>query len=101
MHLTSIKKEEIKDFTRTLWDTFRNSVKRWLGFQGESQRIAETYKHCPEIEFSNVPEGYTHSTYYRCFIDKKRLDAAEKRVTQHPKADNDHKGQSMSSGSST
>lgn len=41
MHLTSIKKEETKDFTRTRWDTFRNCVKRWLFLQGENQRIAK------------------------------------------------------------
>lgn len=102
MHLTSIKKEETKDFTRTRWDTFRNSVKRWLGLQGENQRIAETYKHCLEIEFENVPEdaGF-HSTCYRRFIDKKRLDAAEKRVTQRPEVQDAHKDQSVSSSSST
>ncbi|KAL1268455.1 hypothetical protein QQF64_033818 [Cirrhinus molitorella] len=102
MHLTSIKNEKTQDFTRTRWDTFRNSVKRWLGLQGESQRIAETYKHCVEIEFDNVPEdaGF-HSTCYRRFIDKKRLDAAEKRVTQRPEAQDAHRGQSMSPGSST
>ncbi|KAI2644853.1 Protein Son [Labeo rohita] len=49
--------------------------------KGESQKIAETYKHCLEIAFDRVPEdaGF-HSTCYRRFIDKKRLDAAEKRV---------------------
>lgn len=73
MHLTSVKKEEKKEFTRTRWDTFRNSIKQWFGLQGESQRIAETYKHCLEIEFDNIPEdaGF-HSTCYRRFIDKKR-----------------------------
>lgn len=99
MHLTSIKKEEIKDFTRTRWDTYRNCVKRWLGLHGENQTIAETYKHYLEIEFDNVPEdaGF-HSTCYRRFIDKKRLDAAEKRATQRVEAQ-DH-GQSVASGSS-
>ena len=66
MHLTSIKKEKTKYFTR--WDTFRNRAKRWLGLQGENQKIAETYKHCLEVD--NVPEdtGF-HSTCYRRFID--------------------------------
>lgn len=98
MHFTSIKKEETKDFTRTRWDTFRNCVKRWLFLQGENRRIAETYKHCLEIEFDNVPEdaGF-HSTCYRRFIDKKRLDAAEKRATQRPEAQD--QGQSVPSGS--
>ena len=98
MHLTSIKKEQIKDFTLTRWDTFINSVKRWLALQGENQRIAETYKHCVEVEFDNVPKdaGF-HSTCYRCFIDKKCLDAAEKRITQFPEAQDAHKVQSASS----
>lgn len=71
MHLMSIRKEETKDFTHTRWDTFRNCIKRWLDLQGESQKIAETYKHCLEIEFDRVPEdaGF-HSTCYRRFIDK-------------------------------
>lgn len=88
MHSASIKKEETKDLTRTRWDTYRNSVKRWLGLHGENQRIAETYKHCVEIDFENVPEdaGF-HSTCYRRFIDKKCLDA--------------HKDQSVSSSSRT
>ncbi|XP_048853374.1 uncharacterized protein LOC125721594 isoform X1 [Brienomyrus brachyistius] len=102
MHLTSIKKEEAKDFTRTRWDTFRNCIKRWLDLQGESQKIAETYKHCLEIEFDRVPEdaGF-HSICYRRFIDKKRLDAAEKRVSRRPEAGDDHNtDQSVSSGNS-
>lgn len=91
MHLMSIKKEETKDFTCTRWDTFRNCIKRWLELQGESQKIAETYKHCLEIEFDRVPKdaGF-HSTCYWRFIDKKRLDATEKRVSRCPEAGDDH-----------
>lgn len=42
-----------------------------------------------------------HSTCYRRFIDKKRLDAAEKRVTRRPEVQDAHKDQSVSSSSST
>ena len=102
MHLPSIKKEQIKDFTRTRWDTFTNSVKRWHALHGENQRIAETYKHCLEVEFDNVPkEAGFHLTCYRRFIDKKRLDTAEKRVTQFPEAQDAHKVQSAASSCSS
>ncbi|KAJ8391118.1 hypothetical protein AAFF_G00097390 [Aldrovandia affinis] len=83
MHLMTVKNEEAQDFTRTRWDTYRNTITRWLGLKGESQSMAETYKHCIDIEFENVPEdaGF-HPTCYRRFIDKRRLELAEKRVAR-------------------
>ncbi len=38
MHLASVKKEGMEDFTKT-----RSSVQQWLDLHGESQRVAETY----------------------------------------------------------
>ncbi|XP_042593641.1 uncharacterized protein LOC122139558 [Cyprinus carpio] len=82
-----------------MWLPLRLTMILWMG---ENQRIAETYKYCLEIEFENVPEdaGF-HSTCYRHFIDKKRLDVAEKRVTQRPEVQDAHKDQSLSSSRST
>ena len=70
MHVKSIKKEKTKYFTCLRWDTFRNRAKRWLSLQGENLKIAETYKHCLEVELDDAPEdtGF-HSTCYRRFID--------------------------------
>ncbi|KAJ8411952.1 hypothetical protein AAFF_G00142190 [Aldrovandia affinis] len=85
MHLISVQKEAVQDFTQTRWDTYRTNLQRWLHLQGESKEIAETFKHCVDINFDNIPEdaGF-HATCYRRFIDKKRLVAAEKRVKQTP-----------------
>ena len=76
--------EDVKDFTRTRWDTYRACVKKWLPLHGESTAVlAETYKHCVDVDFDNIPEdaGFHASCYIR-FIDKKSFSAAEKRVTQ-------------------
>lgn len=98
----AIKKEETKDFTRTRWGYIQKQRQTVAWLHGENRRIAEIYKHCLEIEFGNVPEDAgVHSTCYRRFIDKKRLDADEKRVTQRPEAQDAHEGQSVSSGSRT
>lgn len=75
MHLTSIKEDETKDFTRKPWDTFRNCIKRWLGLQDESQKIAETYKQCLKQCLTVCPKtlGFT---CYMGIIYIKTLDAA-------------------------
>ena len=85
VHLASVKKEDVQDCTRTRWETFINSAKRWLRLPavGESHAIAQAYERCIERTlkiFLKMP-GF-HATCYRRFIDKKRLDAAEKRTTQ-------------------
>ena len=84
MHLTYVNKEPIQDFTAKRWETFKNCVERWLCLSGESKTIPETYKHCVTIDFSNIPEdaGF-HATCYRRFIDRKRLDSAEKHSREH------------------
>lgn len=89
MHLTSIKEDETKDFTRKPWDTFRNCIKRWLGLQDESQKIAETYKQCLKQCLTVCPKtlGFT---CYMGIIYIKRLDAAEKRVSWRPESGGDH-----------
>ena len=83
MHVLSVQKEDVQDFTETRWETYRSCVKRWLCLGGESNALAETYKHCVDLDFNHVPEdaGF-HATCYRRFIDKKRLISAEKRGTQ-------------------
>ena len=102
MHLASVKKEEVQEFTRTRWITYTNSAKRWLRLPaGESNTIAQSYEHCIEMDFENVPQdaGF-HATCYRRFLDKKHLDAAEKRTTQCSEDQDADTGESAASGSS-
>ena len=81
MHVTSVRNEEVNDFTITRWDTYRNCLQRWLCCHGESHKVAETFKSCIDVEYNDIPDdaGF-HLTCYRRFIDKKRLDSAEKRA---------------------
>ena len=81
MHVTSVRNEEVNDFTITRWDTYRNCLQRWLCCHGESHKVAETFKSCIDVEYNDIPDdaGF-HPTCYWRFIDKKRLDSAEKRA---------------------
>ena len=78
MHFVSVKNEGVEDFTQTRWDTYRNAVKQWLCLD-----VAETFKHCVDLDFAHVPEdaGF-HATCCRRFICKRRLCFAEKRCTR-------------------
>ena len=83
MHLLSVLNEDVQDFTQTWWETYRTSLRRWLCLQGETKDLAETYKHCVDMDFDNRTEDARfHATCYRRFIDKKRLCAAEKCITE-------------------
>ena len=83
MHQTSVQKENIQDFTKTRWETYRSCVTRWLCLDGENQALAQTYKHCIDLDFDHVPEdaGF-HATCYRRFIDKNHIALAEKRCSK-------------------
>ena len=78
MHLLSVKNEDVLDFTRARWDTYRNCMKQWLCHPGANKDLAEIYKHCLDIEFETIPDdaGF-HTTCYRRFTDKQRLLKAE------------------------
>ncbi|KAJ8402845.1 hypothetical protein AAFF_G00361590 [Aldrovandia affinis] len=68
MHLISVQKEAVQDFTQTRWDTYRTNLQRWLHLQGESKEIAETFKHCVDINFDNIPKdaGFLHPCLQVC-----------------------------------
>lgn len=81
MHLSSVQGgEDVRDFTRTRWETYKTCVTQWLSLQGENKHIAETYKHCVDIDFDNVPEdaGF-HITCFQRFSCKRRLGQAQKK----------------------
>ncbi|XP_061886308.1 uncharacterized protein LOC133636350 [Entelurus aequoreus] len=79
MHVTSVRNEEVNAFTITRWDTYRNCLKRWLCCDGASHKVAETFTSCIHVELKDIPDDAgLHPTCYRRFIDKKRLDSAEK-----------------------
>uniref|UniRef100_A0A1A7XAZ1 Uncharacterized protein n=1 Tax=Iconisemion striatum TaxID=60296 RepID=A0A1A7XAZ1_9TELE len=90
MHTASGKHEEERDFTFTRWNTYREAITKWLGLHGESRALAELYQHCRDIKFDNVPEDAAfHPTCYIRFIDKRRMEQAEKRIAREKtKAEN-------------
>lgn len=98
MHLTAVRNEEVNDFTLPRWNTYRNCVQRWLCCHGEGQKVAETFKHCIDVGYENVPEdaGF-HLTCYRRFIDKRRLYFAEKRAKRLAGFQDAQGGESVSS----
>ena len=49
MHITSIKHEDLNNFTSTQWYTYRASLQQWLRLQGESQDVAENFRHCVDV----------------------------------------------------
>ena len=81
MHLSSVQGgEDVRDFTRQRWDTYKTCVTQWLSLQGENKDVAETYKHCVDIDFDNVPEdaGF-HITCFQRFSCKRRLGQAQRK----------------------
>lgn len=86
MHIKSFRDEHMQEFTVKRWETFKHCLKQWLCLRGHCATIAKTYQHCLTIEFDNMPvDAGFHPTCYRRFIDKRRLDAAEKNARNHIK----------------
>ncbi|KAL2095589.1 hypothetical protein ACEWY4_007737 [Coilia grayii] len=86
MHITSIRHEEMQDFTRTRWNSYRDSLRRWLELKGECRDVAENYKHCVDLEFESIPEDAAfHPTSYCRFIDKTAMAKMERRIFLFPK----------------
>ncbi|XP_076144371.1 uncharacterized protein LOC143126355 isoform X3 [Alosa pseudoharengus] len=83
MHIASVKHQEVNDFTTTRWNTFKTCLQQWLGLKGESRDVAETYKHCLDVDFENIPEdaGFHHTCYCR-FTDKKAIAKVERRLAR-------------------
>ena len=64
MHITiSIKHEEVNNVTSTRWNTYRASLQKWLGLQGESRDVAENFRHCVDVVFDKIPKdaGFHHT----------------------------------------
>ena len=98
MHITSNKYENVNCFTTARWNTYRTSLQKWLGLEGESRDLAENFKHCVDVEFDNIPEeaGFHHSCYRR-FTDKNAIAKVERRLarerqkaTEDPEDTEDH-----------
>ncbi|CAL8344950.1 unnamed protein product [Arctogadus glacialis] len=98
MHITSNKYENVNCFTTARWNTYRTSLQKWLGLEGESRDLAENFKHCVDVEFDNIPEeaGF-HHTCYRRFTDKNAIAKVERRLarerqkaTEDPEDTEDH-----------
>ena len=83
MHITSNKYENVNCFTTARWNTYRTSLQKWLGLEGESRDLAENFKHCVDVEFDNIPEeaGF-HHTCYRRFTDKNAIAKVERRLAR-------------------
>ena len=56
MYLTAVRNKKVNDFTLPRWNTYRNCVEQWLCCHGEGQKVAETFKHCIDVGYENVPE---------------------------------------------
>lgn len=78
MHLFSVKNEDVLDFTFQRWNTYRTYLRKWLCLHGANKDLAETYKHCVDMDFENIPgDAGFHATRYRRFTDKQKLSKAE------------------------
>ncbi len=79
MHIASVKHEKMQDFTITRWNTYRNSLQQWLKLRGECRDVADTYKHCLDLDFENAA---FHLTCSWRFIDKCAIAKAERRLVR-------------------
>ncbi|XP_076867112.1 uncharacterized protein LOC143518500 [Brachyhypopomus gauderio] len=83
MHISSVKHEEMQDFTSTRWNTYRNSLRQWLELRGECRDVAQCFKHSLELEFEELPDDAAfHPTCYRRFIDKREIERTKRRIVR-------------------
>lgn len=83
MHIASVRHEQKQDFTFARWNTYRNSLRQWLELRGPCRAVAETYRHCLDLDFQHVPQDAAfHATCYRRFIDKSAIAKAGRRVVR-------------------
>ena len=84
MHISSVKQEQIRDFTAVRWNTYKERLQQWLTLDGECSCVAKTYKHCLDIEFEAIPEnaGFHHICYLR-FTDTSAITKRERRMVRH------------------
>ncbi|XP_061594815.1 uncharacterized protein LOC133458672 isoform X3 [Cololabis saira] len=83
MHVYHTTEEQIQDFTRTRWNTFKRAQERWLELSGEFRDVAESYRHCQHLRFEDVPEDAgCHPTCYARFTSKTMMDTLERRLAR-------------------
>lgn len=82
MHIASVKHEKkVRIFTIAQWNTYRNSLRRWLKLRGECRDVAENYKHCLDLEFETIlKDAAFQPTCYQRFIDKNAIAKVERHL---------------------
>ena len=93
---------EVKPFTKKRWKTFTACAKQWNDLDAEchEQRLANASRHLLECKYDTLYESYYdtdnvalegleqigyHTTCYRRFIDKRRLEFARKKIKTRAK----------------
>ncbi|XP_076858248.1 uncharacterized protein LOC143512151 isoform X2 [Brachyhypopomus gauderio] len=88
MHVSFVKREKIQNFTSTRWNTYRHSLRQWLELRGECTDVAESFKHCLELDFEDIPDDAAfHPTCYRRFIDKREIERTKQRLVRETERD--------------